>query len=353
SLEEALELTPSDDPARAWRLSSLALGLRLRSESSGSVADLVEAERLLEEALDRANPEDPRQRAGILGNLGAVLNRRYEITGEREHLERAVAALRKAVEICPPSADLIAHRQNLARALAVADSPEEVVNEAFAVAEGVPEDHGWTAVEFERTKGERAEKGGRWPEAAEAYARAEEQLDRLVRVQATREFKTRQIRDGAEIAARLAYARVMCGEPDAALGAVERGRARLLSDALRVALADPERVRAAGYPELAEALREGLSGVRQLEAASLDPDSGAAILGGPRGKQVQQELDRVITRIRSIPGLERLMAPPDPMEIRGMPREAPLVYLLAVPAGGLALILHTDAAREPEALPLP
>src|SRR5690606_36665319 len=176
---------------------------------------------------------------------------------------------------------------------------------------------------------------------------------RLVRVQATREFKTRQIRDGAEIAARLAYARVMCGDPDAALGAVERGRARLLSDALRVALADPERVRAAGYPELAEALREGLSGVRQLEAASLDPDSGAAILGGPRGKQVQQELDRVITRIRSIPGLERLMAPPDPMEIRGMPREAPLVYLLAVPAGGLALILHPDAAREPEALPLP
>lgn len=147
SLEECVHLTPPDDPALPWRLSSLGLASRLRFEHSRDGNDVDKAQEYFEEAIALAATADPVQRAGIYGNLGTVLMRRYEVTGDRESLEAALKAFqRAAADSTPGSPHHADHLRNLALALAGKD--DAIANEAFAAAAGSPAQRPWFALRF-------------------------------------------------------------------------------------------------------------------------------------------------------------------------------------------------------------
>jgi CHAT domain-containing protein len=352
SLEECVDLTPPDDPVLPWRLSSLGLAWRVRFEHSRDVNDLDKAQGTLEKATALAATADPVQRAGIYGNLGAVLLRRYEVTDDRESLEAASAAFqRAAADSTPGSPHHAGHLQNLAYVLALAGKDDVIVDEVFTAA-GSPA-HLWYDLEFQLERGKHAEAGGRWDQAATWYAAAQRRLDALVWAQVTRRFQIRQIGEGTDIAVLLAYARARADDPNGAMVALEHGRARLLSDALALSEVDPERLRAVGRSDLAEELTRAKNDVQWLEMASLRPDSGVNFLGGQDAWRVRRRLDGVLSQIRAVPGFGDVLAEPMSRDIRQLVAGRPVVYVAAAPAGGLAVVAPSDPDRDVELVFLP
>ena len=88
--------------SRVWN----DLGLRLIefSERHGSSAGASGAASALKRAVDAAPPEDP-HRATYLSNLGAAHSCLFELTGDDESLEGAIAAYREAIRLGAPRQD--------------------------------------------------------------------------------------------------------------------------------------------------------------------------------------------------------------------------------------------------------
>jgi hypothetical protein len=335
SLQESVRLTPPDDSGLPWRLNSLAVALRLRFDHSrdikseghlqkdvqipGDIGDLDQAEEVLQKAAAAA--ADSVQQAAIYGNLGTTLILRYDVTGDRESLNAAVVAYQNAAAVSPPESPHHAgHLRNLALALARSERDEAGVDQAFTEAAQValdgPASNPMRAVEFLVQMGQRAEAAAHWVEAAEAFAKAQRRLDALFRAQDTRRFQTRQLGEELDVAVRLAYARARAGQLDGAMVTLECGRGRLLSEALMLSEVDPERLRAVGRPDLAEALAQAVADVRRLEGVSLNPDSAAYLHGSAEASQAQSRLNTILRQAGAIPGMDCIAAEPDSGDIR-------------------------------------
>ncbi|KAN0082482.1 CHAT domain containing protein [Tylopilus felleus] len=97
---EALALRPQGHPDRSFSLNNLALCLWTRYDQLGAVADLDEAIVRHREALELCPQGHPR-RSASLNNLASCLSTRYDQLGAVADLEVAIVLYREALELRP------------------------------------------------------------------------------------------------------------------------------------------------------------------------------------------------------------------------------------------------------------
>ena len=392
---EAVRRTPPDSPDLPMYLSNLGIGLRDRYARTGHLEDLEEAVRVWREAVRRTPPDSP-DLPGYLNNLGTGLSDRYARTGHLEDLEEAIRVYREAVRRTPPdSPDLPMYLTNLgtglrdryARTGHLEDLEEAIGASREAVRrtpEGSPDLPGFLtnlgtglsdryartgrledleeAIRAYRKACERGSDkapeaalmaGGNWGnwaverrewvEAVEAYGYAMQTIRRLFVVQYRREQKAAWLREVQAIPARLAYAHAQRGDLERAVEALEAGRTRLLRETMEQNRRDLERLPALGFNRLHQRYQEARQRFRDLLAQGESPRRPAD--WPQQMKAAWEEVQAAEQAIREevgavYPEFAHFMEDPTFDQVLPAARDAPLVYLLATPAGGLALIVH-------------
>ena len=378
-LDRALELwqaavaeTPAGSPDRPMFLSNLGNGLSARFARNGRMQDLEEAIRVYEAAVAETPAGSP-DRPGYLNNLGTGLSDRFARSGRVADLEEATNAYRAACELgvlTAPEGSLRAGR-NWARWAVTRPAPNFV-------------------------------------DAAQAGAFALDSVDALFGVQLERSAQESFLKEAQGIHTTTAYALARQALDDAssflfqqAVETVERGQARLLAQALEENRADLDRLEAVEQDQLYADYQANLAQrsalLAQLEAA---PDSAVRSALNGQLRANKDERDGLVKRIQAVPGFEDFLVRPSfariaaaltprpPLSPAGEGESEPhpspphfgegadarasddassatrasispspgtgevgrgsfLVYLLASPAGGLALIVHREDGAEP------
>lgn len=188
---------------------------------------------------------------------------------------------------------------------------------------------------------------GRWAEAVEASAIALVADDTLFRASLFRESKEK-VAEAGSLTLRAAYAQARIGNLREGAVLLERGRARLLAEALETERAD--RLKEQGHEQEWDDFKY-LVLIQQMEmgvtAALMETDWAdrdvAAYNRAMSLEAIRTQMDKAIAAIQQIPGWEDFFKPPTFDRIAATAyADAPLVYLCATSAGGLALILRTD-----------
>jgi hypothetical protein len=223
---EAVRNARENSIDRAMYRANLGVSLMHRGERSGSVADLDAAVREQEIAAAEV-PRTAQERIRVLSGLADSLAARAVSTGSGADAERAQEAYRSAT------------RAGLERL------PEQAIGSAG---------HWGTWATARKS----------FAEAAEAFGYGLQALEQLFRAQVTRLHKETWLRDAQGISALAAYALVRTGDAAQASATLERGRALLLSEALRLDRAEVERLTAMGRSGLRERYETAVSRWNQL-----------------------------------------------------------------------------------------
>ncbi len=306
ALERALEETPDDSPLAAARHANLANALQAVYIST-RLADVLDRSIELEMgALERVSPES-RDRVGYLNGLGTGLQYRFELAGNPNDLQAAIAAFREGSRL----------------------GRDEEPRSGFITARNWAQ---WAA-------GREA-----WSEAAEAYGYALRALDRVFRAQLLRRHKELRLVDAQGLPARAAFAYARAGDPGAAAVALEEGQALLLSEALERDRSDLHRLEALGHGGLRRRYEEAAARWNQLERAELEGPRArhSAEDVAERLRQARADLDATVHQIREVPGYEKFLQPADMSDVLEGAGSAPLVYLAPAETGGLGLVVRGE-----------
>ncbi|MGX1128013.1 CHAT domain-containing protein/tetratricopeptide (TPR) repeat protein [Streptomyces glaucescens] len=283
--QEAVDRRHPGSPHGVTAHSGLAVALHQRYERRGTAADLDEAvERLTAAA---ALPADPVEHRAVLSNLGHAHQARYETTDDPRDLARAVAAQREALARYGPEAGPeVNARIGLALALgaqaertgSVAPAEEATGHAEAARAQADPASRVWVSAVFvlaglarlrhaltgdhqllreaeelyrqgyevarERYPAAAAEGAMEWglwqsrlerfPQAVAAFDLAEQAVGRLVAEQGQRGAKETWLRTSRGLPAAAALAAWRSGDAAGAVSRLERTRALLLAERLRL-----------------------------------------------------------------------------------------------------------------------
>ena len=322
--KQSLETTPADSPDRPMRLSNLGNGLSARYARRGALADLEAAITAYRLAAD-ATPSDSPARSMYLGNLGNGLRAYYAHGRMPADLEAAIAAYAEALETTPAaSSDRPAMLTNLGAGLharyalaadpadqqAAIDRYREACQTGLTIAPAV-------TLAAAKAWGDWAAKRDAWVEAAEAYGHGLAAIDRLYRspAPAGRQAGLAVGRPGPRRPA--AYALARTGDPAGAVLALERGRARLLTEAIerdRADLAEVATLDPAAYAAYEQATGELRALERQERAAETgyaDPTTAVpADVLQERAGRARAALEAAIGRIQELPGHDAFGLPP-------------------------------------------
>lgn len=186
---------------------------------------------------------------------------------------------------------------------------------------------------------------GRWAEAVEASAIALAADDTLFRASLFRESKEK-VAEAGSLTLRAAYAQARIGNLREGAVLLERGRARLLAEALETERVD--RLKEQGheqewddfkYLDILEKMARGRA-AHLVEMPWLDKDVVAFNLATELDA-IRDQRKVAIAAIQQIPGWEDFFKPPTFDRIAATAyADAPLVYVCATSAGGLALIVR-------------
>ncbi len=389
--EQVIATIPADFPARPVILNNLGLGLYDRYARTRQLKDLKKAIWAYRQAIAATSPASPNL-PGFLNNLGNGLSARYAHTGRLEDLEEAIRVLRQAVQRTPPDApNLPGYINNLGNGLSARYARTGRLADLKEARKLYPErmaDISWENLQELRqrdlqeaqdcyrqacTLGERCSleamlTAGKawghwdferesWEEAVEAYRYAFQAVERLFRAQFSRPGKESWIRELRGVPARAAYACWKTGQPERAVEALESGRARLLGEALERSRRDLQNLEALGHGDLLERYRRAAERYQALQ------EQGGNLVGGPEQMAASrppdwlhqmeaawEELEAVIAEIQQVPGYETFMKTLTANQLRALAGDlgAPLVYLAATPAGGLALIVTGESVQAVE-----
>ena len=365
--QAAVDMTPPASPELANYWNSLGRGFRARYVSTGRLEDLDQALRSWQQAVDLVDGESP-DLAIFLNNLGIGWRLRHESTGTSEDLDKAIGFYRQAVNACLAAAPgRPKYLNNLGFALRwrydrIGNQGD--LDEAHFAFDGAcqrglevaPEE----ALRSARNWGDWAIERKAWAEAVKAYGYGQQAIDRLFQVQVSRTAKESWLHDAQGLPTNRAYALAQLGRLRDAVEAVEQGRTRLLAEALEQKRRDLERLPELGYGDIYEDYRQTAERIDflQRQASQLSTDlAGQPTTQRDFSTQRQEletartELEEVITVIRHLPGYQDFFEVPSFEKIQSVARvDTPLVYLLTMPAGSLALLVQQSAA--PSALPL-
>jgi len=315
--KQALEARKRDTLPEQWATTQLCLANAYCDRVQGNRAENLE--RAIEHynlALEvRTREAFPYEWAMIRNNLSTAYWER--IKGHRaQNIERAIQLFNEALEVHTPDAFPVDARR----------AARNLGNLYF-------EEH-------------------RWQEAAALYQRGLEAAENLYQASLLRSSKEAELAETADLYRRAAYASARSGDLQNAVVALERGRARLLSEALERDRADLETLKRT-HPDLYERYHGVASDIAVLESRELRPGvlpTGLDLAGEMRA--AREKLDRAVEAIRQVTGYENFLAEPgwDDVVAAMLPSPTcgrgdgdqgiPLVYLLTTSAGSLALVLY-------------
>lgn len=390
-LEQALQLTRERSPN--WRAYHTNLGAALsrRFEALGQARDLEKAVRYYRRALDTAGEGSP-DWATCQANLGTVLSIRFDAAGEVEDMEEAIEAYEKALEVLPESSvarvnclvnlgnaqirrsEALERREDLGTAIATLQRALRATAHGsldWAVCQanlGIAYRTRFTALDetvdlcsaitayqealtFFRpevfpdytlvaslplghlllTRGKR----GDFARAVQTYQAAGSAAAHLYFESLLQRRRRHQLDRVQDMPANHAYALAKKGDLKQAVEVLEAGRARALTETLQ----GTEALSAIPDSAQREVLQKAHQRVKEAENAFLHFDETSR-------NRVEQKLAKAR---RVYYDLLRDLFPDffgkyTFTEVREAAADSPLVYLLATPAGGLALIVHVGSA---------
>lgn len=349
ALDEAIEMlrgvlarTDTAHAEYARFASNLANALHARYLHGGLLADLEEALAVGRSALERTGAEHV-DHTKYASNVGAMLIDRYRRTGDVHDLDEALPMLRAAVAATGPGhLDYALHCLNLGDALhekAATDQERatELVDEALRAIR-------WAVDERQAPPSLRVEVAwlaGRMLAAREDWSAAAKMLGTAVELLSRVAPRHLGLRDRGHGLSRFlglvtdAVATALhCGEAAQALMLLEEGRGILFGQALN--RDDDVAALRRRAPELAERfqwLREALDIRRPALPEEEEGGAGTAKLDRDRRYVLAGEWERLLDRIRALPGLERFMRPP------------PLDALLSAVPNGNVIVLNCSRYR--------
>jgi CHAT domain-containing protein len=195
---------------------------------------------------------------------------------------------------------------------------------------------------------------GQWDEAISAYRTAQKASDALYHQAITEVGKRAEIGRGGEVTHPLAYALARKGKLREAALELEHGRARLLAEALargRVVLNQASDRNRAEYEKVVSRIQALQSELRAVELAA-QGEADAPGTARPFGKVAEdlaaasKDRDRILKVIGRVAGNENLLGQPRFADIEeAVQPDMPLIYLAAVPAGGVALIVQDKGVK--------
>lgn len=353
AFKDALERTSPESPDLPGRLTGLGLGMRAlyaRTQESADLDAAIEAaQRAVDLTADDA-PELPRR----LNNLGITLATRFARTRRRAigdldaAIEAHARAVHRASEDHPEMAGFLHNlgcnlRDRYSRARSPADREAATAAYRSACASGLraaPDaaliaSRAWLDWAIQRTA---------WAEAAEAGELGLQAADQLYRAQAFRSQRESRLGETQGIANRTAYAWARQGDGRRAASAIERGRAVLLADALRVRT-ELDRLEGEGQEGLADDYRRAAAELTALERSPVAGETEPGTLSHmQRRLRARDDLDAAIAAIQSLLGHEdflRRITDEQLLEQAMLASTAaPLVYLIPAPPGGIAIVLQ-------------
>jgi CHAT domain-containing protein len=185
----------------------------------------------------------------------------------------------------------------------------------------------------------------RFSESGEAYTKGIEAAEELYRASIFQASKEAELAETGDLYRRAGYALANSNRLREAAVALEKGRARILGDALARDRAELERIRekdSQAY-ELYRLAVEELQTLESQERAGGFSEK-KALPARDLMMQARARLDGAVNRIRQIPGYESFLREPSWEEIAAAAVEdQPLVYIAAAPCGGVALIVHRSS----------
>jgi CHAT domain-containing protein len=360
---EAVELTPATSVEYDLYAGNLAVALGEFASATGNTEHL-DAQIALYDELLAGIPESAVRRSWLQANLAAALLSRHKVRDDPAILDRVLVLTRAALARTAPGTPVFADRTALlAEALAAesADGQAEEADRAFRDATVTaltiaPAQALRTAVQWARWR----EGGQAWPTAVEAYQLAAAAVERLFSTQVGRQDKEVWLRAANGMPAQAAFALVRTGQAEAAALTLERGRVRLLTEALGRNNAALDRLADHGAGSLAERFRAAQRRLGALEAGEANAIHGEQAADRMRGDDLASALAEhgaALDAIRRVPGYERFLRPPDPADLARAADE-PIVYLAAARLGGVALIVtraqdSTEVSPTVQAVELP
>jgi len=194
---------------------------------------------------------------------------------------------------------------------------------------------------------------GEWCEAIHAYRVAQEASDTLYQQAITEAGKRAEIGRGGEVAHHIAYALAQEDDPTKAVLELERGRARLLAEALARDRAVLDQADSRDQTEYEDAVSKIRALESELRAAELNTQGAT---DGPTTARpfieiaedlssARARLAAMVKRIRQVAGYKDLAQPDFNDVVEAVQVGVPLVYLVSTPAGGLALIVHRESVK--------
>lgn len=307
--KQAAQAMPPDSPAMPALRANLGNGLRTRFARTKQVAELEDAIQAYRQAITSVPPDSVLLPA-YLNSLATGLGERFALTGREADLQEAIGAYRRACQ------------------LGASGDPQVVLGAA----------RNWGHSAFQRKE---------WEEAAEAYGYALATGRQLLTRQLLREHKESWLRDLQEMSGALSYAFAKMGRYEDASVVMERGRARLLGQAL-TCRRDLENLAACGRADLLQRYREIEQELERLIQSESPRMSRATETGQARLRNIEvatRASERLIEEIRQVPNYKDFLSEASFAQIETVAADTPVVYLLATSAGGLGLLVHAGKVQ--------
>ncbi|GII64948.1 CHAT domain-containing protein [Sphaerisporangium krabiense] len=339
----ALEAVSEEHPLWTQSATNLAVALKAKADHIGDAGLLGEAIALHRRSARNAHG---RFRAGAATVLANALLASYELTGDTAALREAIGQGRTALAALsaddPARAICAVNLSHALHELAGATGEDHAAQEAVGLLEEVAgQEQARTAVRIDAARGwgRLAVRRGETEGAARGLAAAVELLPRLAARGLSRSDATRWLAEYARLAGDAAALAVATGRPERAVELLEMGRGVLLAQALDS--------------------RTDLTELRERDAALADRFAYLATrldadeTGGPSDspdlrRELAGELAELTERIRSLPGLDRFLLPPDLTRLRAEARGGPVVMVNVSDHRCDALILTASGVQVQE-----
>ncbi len=297
---KALQVMPAAvSPMYASSLNTLGLALLAAYELRRDLScDTGSELQILEKAIDvlqsaaRMAPAAAPQRASVSMNLGNALLYRYWRTNDADALDTSISHYEQAANLLPnDSLDKAPYLASLATAYAerfkrnfrgTGDTPRDDLRRAYCLWKDACElgsrESPSAVLHASRRWTDLAFRLGDWNEAARAAEYAFKLVDDVLDRQLARPEREAWLEPVQRLPSQWAYALACAGESQRAVEALERGRSRLLADALERNRRALEHLRGSPHAVMYERFREAAERVESLDRHAL-PAVGAVDLG--------------------------------------------------------------------------
>ena len=348
---DALALHPPGHPGRSVSLSNLSLSLYIRYNQLGAMRDLNEAIVLARDAL-ALRPMGHPDRSSSLSNLAADLSARYEQLGAMEDLNEAIFLGCNALELCPLGhSDRSESLENLAgylRTRFTRSSRLEDKEKLFSLyAQLVDAPPVVSSADLSAARAwVRAAEDFHHPTTLLAYQTSLRLLTHHVTTLPPLPQHRTLLEDlTSSLAVDTFSACLRNRSPKNAVELLEQGRGVFWNQLTR--LRSP----------LDDVIASGQAGEMLAEEFTRQTLLIRTALGSPGAGQHDEvyrlnvELQRVVTRIRELPGLSRFLLPPLFSYLQQAPREGSVIIVNASEYSCDALVVLVD--QDPHHIPLP